>query len=161
VLNVNRKPGLLDYLSGQATREQVVQATRMPSVDFIGCGTRKMGGPELLASPAMSQLLISMRAQYSVIICDSAPLGAGVDPLVLGSLTGSLMLVLRNGVTDRELTTAKLGDLDRLPIRVLGAVLNDVKADGVYKYYSYLPGYHSEDEEDAADPGARLPAGKA
>ena len=24
-----------------------------------------------------------------------------------------------------------------------------------------LPGYHSEDEEDAKDPGARLPAGKA
>ena len=161
VLNANRKPGLIDLLSGQASQEQVIQTTRMASVDFIGCGTRKMGGPELLASPAMSQLLIGMRAQYSVIICDSAPLGAGVDPLVLGSLTGSLLLVLRNGVTDRELTTAKLGDLDRLPIRVLGAVLNDVKADGVYKYYSYLPGYHSEDEEDAADPGARLPAGKA
>ena len=158
VLNANRKPGLIDLLSGQATQEQVIQTTRMASVDFIGCGTRKMGGPELLASPAMSQLLIAMRAQYSVIICDSAPLGAGVDPLVLGSLTGSLLLVLRTGVTDRELTTAKLGDLDRLPIRVLGAVLNDVKADGVYRYYSYLPGYHSEDEEDAKDPGARLPS---
>lgn len=161
VLNANRKPGLIDLLGGQATQEQVIQTTRMASVDFIGCGTRKMGGPELLASPAMSQLLIAMRAQYSVIICDSAPLGAGVDPLVLGSLTGSLLLVLRTGVTDRELTSAKLGDLDRLPIRVLGAVLNDVKADGVYRYYSYLPGYHSGDEEDAKDPGARLPAGKA
>ena len=159
VLNANRKPGLIDLLSGQATQEQVVQTTRMASVDFIGCGTRKMGGPELLASPAMSQLIIGMRAQYSVIICDSAPLGAGVDPLVLGSLTGSMLLVLRTGVTDRELTTAKLGDLERLPIRVLGAVLNDVKAGGVYRYYSYLPGYHSEDEVE--DPGARLPAGKA
>ena len=73
MLNVNRKPGLLDYLSGQSTMEQVVQATRMPSVDFIGCGTRKIGGPELLATPAMSQLLISLRSRYSVIIMDSAP----------------------------------------------------------------------------------------
>ena len=161
VLNVNRKPGLLDFLSGQATREQVIQATRMPSVDFIGCGTRKMGGPELLASPAMSQLLIGLRSQYSVIILDSAPLGAGVDPLVLGSLTGSLLLVLRTGVTDRELAQAKLTDLDRLPIRILGAVLNDVKAEGIYKYYSYLPGYSSDDEAEA-DVGARtLTAGKS
>ncbi len=162
VLNVNRKPGLLDFLSGQATREQVVQATRMASVDFIGCGTRKMGGPELLASPAMSQLLIELRGQYGVIIIDSAPLGAGVDPLVLGSLTGSLMLVLRTGVTDRELAQAKLSDLDRLPIRILGAVLNDVKAEGAYKYYSYLPGYSSDDETEVGAAGSRtLTAGKS
>jgi len=162
VLEVNRKPGLLDYLGGQATREQVVQATRVPSVDFIGCGTRKMGGPELLASPAMSQLILGLRAQYSVIIVDSAPLGAGVDALVLGSLTGSLLLVLRTGVTDTELASAKLGDLDRLPIRVLGAVLNDVKAEGVYRYYSYLPGYSSGDEtaEESAKDRA-ITAGKA
>ncbi len=162
VLNVNRKPGLLDYLSGQATKEQVVQATRMPSVDFIGCGTRKMGGPELLASPAMSQLLIGLRSSYNVIIIDSAPLGAGVDPLVLGSLTGSLLLVLRTGVTDRELAQAKLSDLDRLPIRILGAVLNDVKAEGIYKYYSYLPGYSSDDEvESEVGATKSLPIGKA
>jgi len=158
-LGVQRKPGLLDYLSGQATRETVVQHTKVSSVDFVACGTRKMGGPELLASPAMSQLLMGLRSQYSVIIIDSAPLGAGVDPLVLGSLTGSLLLVLRTGVTDRELATAKLSDLNRLPIRVLGAVLNDVKASGVYKYYSYLPGYRSDDEEDSGKVARKLPAG--
>ncbi len=150
VLKANRKPGLIDYLGGHAEREQVIQHTSLPSVDFIGCGTRRAGGPELLASPAMSQLLISLRSQYGVIIVDSAPLGAGVDPLVLGSLTGNLLLVLRTGVTNKELTGAKLGDLDRLPIRVLGAVLNDVKPEGIYKYYSYLPGYAADDEVQAA-----------
>jgi len=160
VLNVNRKPGLLDYLGGSATREQVVQKTRISSVDFIGCGTRRMGGPELLASPAMSQLVIQLRSQYSVVIIDSAPLGAGVDPLVLGSLTGSLLLVLRTGVTDREMAAAKLDALDRLPIRILGAVLNDVKPDGVYRYYSYLSGYAAEDEIEAgAGSAGNLPAG--
>ncbi len=161
VLNVNRKPGLLDYLGGSATREQVVQKTRIAAVDFIGCGTRRMGGPELLASPAMSQLVIQLRSQYSVVIIDSAPLGAGVDPLVLGSLTGSLLLVLRTGVTDREMAAAKLDALDRLPIRILGAVLNDVKPDGVYRYYSYLSGYAAEDEVEAgAGSAGSLPSGK-
>jgi len=102
-----------------------------------------------------------MRSQYNVIIVDSAPLGAGVDPLVLGSLTGSLVLVFRTGVTDRELATAKLGDLDRLAIRVLGAVLNDVKASGMYKYYSYLPGYSADDEQDANAVPRTIQAGKS
>jgi Mrp family chromosome partitioning ATPase len=111
----------------------------------------------------MSQLLISLRARYNAIIVDCAPLGAGVDPLVLGSLTGSLVIVLRTGVTDRELALAKLADVGRLPIRVLGAVLNDVRTEsGYYRYYSYLPGYQSGDEdgEDKAR-ARRLPAGKS
>jgi capsular exopolysaccharide synthesis family protein len=148
VLNVNRKPGLIDYLCGQSPRDAIIQPTRVANVDFLGCGTRKLGGPELLASQAMSQLLIALRGSYSVIILDCAPLGAGVDPLVLGSLTGNLLLVLRTGVTDREFAAAKMENIDRLPIRVLGAVLNDVRPEGLYRYYSYLPGYASEDEQE-------------
>jgi tyrosine-protein kinase Etk/Wzc len=150
VMSAHRKPGLIDFLSGQAAKEQVVQTTAVQGVDFIGCGTRRLAGPELLASPAMSQLLIGLRTQYAVILLDCAPLGAGVDPLVLGSMTGSLMLVLRTGVTDRELAMAKLEAVSRLPIRVLGAVMNDVRPEGAYRsqYYSYgyLSGYEAAEE---------------
>ena len=153
VLKLNRKPGLIDYLSGHAARGEIMQATGIASLDFIGSGTRKTGGPELLASGMMSQLLVSLRSSYSVIIVDSPPLGAGVDPLVLATLTGSLLLVFRSGVTDREMATVKLDHIGRLPIRILGAILNDVKDDAVYKYYYssyYLPGYESRDEREAA-----------
>jgi len=150
VLNLQRKPGLLDHLSGRATREEIVQRAPNSSVDFIGSGTRKSGGPELLASSTMSHLLTGLRSAYSVIIVDSPPLGAGVDALMLGTLAGSIMLVLRTGVTDRELAQVKLDHLYRLPIRLLGAVLNDVRADAAYRYYYssyYLPGYESKDED--------------
>jgi tyrosine-protein kinase Etk/Wzc len=100
----------------------------------------------------MAQLVGSLRTEYQAIIIDSPPLGAGVDPLLLASLTGSMVMVLRTGVTDREFAESRLSDLHRLPIRVLGAVLNDVKAEGIYRYYSYLPGYRAEDEETEDDP---------
>jgi Mrp family chromosome partitioning ATPase len=132
--------------------------------DFIGCGTRSGGGPELLASAAMAQLLVQLRQRYTAIIIDSPPLGAGVDPLVLASLCGSMVLVLRNGVSDRELAGSKLEDLQRLPIRLLGAVLNDVKTEGAYRYYSYLPGYHAEDEatsEPASPPRRKSLLGRS
>lgn len=145
-LGVSRKPGLLDYLSGESTREQVVHRIEERNIDFIPCGTRKSSAPELLATSAMNQLMMALRTEYGAIIIDSPPLGAGVDPLILASLSGSLVLVLRTGVTDRELASARLDDLARLPIRVLGAVLNDVKAGGLYRHYSYLPGYRAEDE---------------
>jgi capsular exopolysaccharide synthesis family protein len=155
-LDVSRKPGLMDYLHGVATREEVVHHIAVRNIDFIPCGTRMSSAPELLATSTMNQLVMALRTEYQAIIIDSPPLGAGVDPLILASLCGSLVLVLRTGVTDRELAGARLDDLARLPIRVLGAVLNDVKQGGLYRHYSYLPGYRSEDEV-IGDPEVVIP----
>ena len=159
LMNVTRKPGLTDFLAGEATRDKIIHKTNYPFLSVLACGTRRRNGPELLGSPAMSQLLASLRSSYDVIIVDSPPLGAGVDPFVLGTLTGHVMLVLRTGVTDREFTEAKLDMLDRLPLRVLGAVLNDVRqgdAYGYYAYYTYLPGYEATDEKEG-EPARQLP----
>jgi succinoglycan biosynthesis transport protein ExoP len=162
LLGVSRKPGLTDFLKGQVSRDDVVQRTRYASLHFVGGGTRMANAPELLASTALSQLLLSLRGAYDVILLDSPPLGAGVDPFVLGTATGNLLLVLRTGVTDRELAEAKLDMLDRLPIRILGAILNDVQPTGHYRYYGYhyyTDGYEPRDEaaEQAAEQAA-LPA---
>lgn len=97
----------------------------------------------------MQHLMAEMKTRFNVIIVDSPPLGAGIDPFVLGTSTGNLLLVFRSGETDRQMAEAKLKLLERLPVRVLGAVLNDISADGVYRYYSYLYGYSSEDDQAA------------
>ncbi len=146
MFDITRVPGLTDYLAGQAPREQIIHRTAYPALDVIGCGSRMKGGPELLGSPAMSRLLLDLRSQYSVILIDSPPLAAGVDPFALGTLAGSMLLVVRAGNTNRELAGAKLNHVDRLPIRMLGAVLNDVPDQGVYRYYSYISGYEAQDE---------------
>jgi succinoglycan biosynthesis transport protein ExoP len=154
-----RQPGLADFLREDAAREQIVQATSYPWLSFIGCGTRSQRAPELLGSPAMGALITSLRPDYDVILIDSPPLGAGVDPFILGTATGNVLLVLRTGYSHREMTGAKLEVLDRLPIRTLGAVLNDVPrgvGTNYYAYYSYhLPGYEAVEEEDGRGAAAR------
>jgi capsular exopolysaccharide synthesis family protein len=147
VFALSGKPGLTDFLSGSATLEEVIRSTSFPSLDLLPCGTRLHEAPELLGSTAMGELMQALRSRYDVIIVDSAPLGAGVDPFVLGTRTGNVLLVLRTGYTDREFTEAKLELLDRLPLRILGAVLNAVPPHGVYRYYAYLPGYEAMEEE--------------
>ena len=142
-----RRPGLLDYLSGAVKREEIFQPTSHVRLTLIPCGVRLHHGPELLGSARMAELLSTLKNQYEVILIDSPPLGAGVDPFVLGTHTGNLLLVLRSGETDRQMAEAKLRILDRLPVRMLGAVLNHIDAGhGAYRYYSYSYGYASEDE---------------
>jgi tyrosine-protein kinase Etk/Wzc len=150
VLNTARKPGLTDFLAGEARQEAIAQATAYPGLTFIGSGARRDRGPELLGSADMARFVTGLRASYDVVLVDSAPLAAGVDPFALGMLTGNLLLVLRTGVTDRQFAETKLDMLARLPIRVLGTVVNDVRPGPDYRNYSYyLVGYESE--EEAAD----------
>ena len=152
VLNRHRRPGLTEILAGVVPLEQAVQGTSTRNLSFISCGARSHAGPALLSSAAMVQLVGQLRGQFGAIIVDSAPLGAGADGFALGTATGSLLIVLRTGVSDRELAEAKLGILQHLPINVLGAILNDVRPGGAYRYYSYyLEGYGTRDELDAAD----------
>jgi tyrosine-protein kinase Etk/Wzc len=152
-LAARRRPGLTDCLRDEVSLEAIVQETAYPSLTLIGCGTRAHNAPELLSSQAMAQLIQRLRPNYDVILIDSPPLAGGVDPFILGTLTGSLLLVLRTGHSHRDVMAAKLEMLHRLPVRLLGAVLNDVPPQAAYRYYSYyLPGYEAVDEQAAGQP---------
>ena len=149
LFNTARKPGLTDFLLGSVPRDIIIQATAYPSLAFIGSGTRHHVSPELLGMPSLVQLLAGLRGNYDVILIDSPPLGVAVDPYVLGTASGNMLLVVRTGATDREVMRSKLGVLDRLPLRVVGAVLNDVPARGLYyRHYGYLSGYSTEEESE-------------
>src|SRR2546425_9662446 len=156
VLNAARTPGLTNWLTAGPAPEAIVQATPYPRLSFIGCGARTPFGPELLGSAEMARLFAALRPRYEVILVDSPPLSVGVDPYILGTLTGNLVLVLRSGGTNRELAGAKLDAVDRLPIRLLGAVLNDIRPDGAYRHYSYFPEGYELREEEAAGQRKRI-----
>src|SRR5256712_2429542 len=150
-LNARRQPGLTDYLRGEVPLQPILQVTPHRALTLIGCGTRVHNAPELLGSRTMAELINRMRGSYDVLVIDSPPLGAGVDPVILGMLVTNLLLVVRTGYSHRDGMAAKLEALQRLPVRLLGAVLNDVPAGAGYPYYYsysyYMPGYEAVDED--------------
>lgn len=147
-LGVSRTPGLSDLLARQMSLRDVVQQTDVPLVSLIGSGTRMHVGPELLGSSAMAAHLHELKRNFDVIVIDSPPLGAGVDPYVLSALSGNLLMVVRTGNTNRAFAEAKLKLFERLPVRMLGAVMNGIPTNQrVYRYYAYLPDYGVQDEQ--------------
>jgi capsular exopolysaccharide synthesis family protein len=145
----SRQPGLTDFLMGDAALDAVLQPTQIAKLDLIASGLRTVAAPELLGSPAMTHLMGELRSRYDVIICDSPPLGAGIDAVLLAAVTGSLLVVVRSGVSEREVAESRLDVISRLPVRVLGAVLNDVPDSSIYSYYSHyhMDGYEVIDEK--------------
>jgi capsular exopolysaccharide synthesis family protein len=149
ILGRDRKPGLTDFLMN-GRNHQFIQETDNPRLHFVGFGTRSTSAPELLNSSNMQSFLAGLKRRYEVILFDCPPMAAGSDAFVLGAHTGSVLTVLRSGSTNKELAAAKMDSFLRLPVRLLGAVLNDFTpqiGQGYYRYYSnYLPGYETSDE---------------
>ncbi|HET9949775.1 MAG TPA: polysaccharide biosynthesis tyrosine autokinase, partial [Longimicrobiales bacterium] len=160
LLGLQQSPGLVDYLKERSGQE-IIQKTEHANLDFIGCGSRGTSTPELLASSRMAYFVGTLKRSYDVIIVDTPPLAAGGDAVILSTLTGNLAVVIRTGTTEKQLAQAKLDQLSRLPVRILGAILNDVDpSDAYYYYYSaYLPGYEPMPEEEGED-GVQLISGE-
>jgi capsular exopolysaccharide synthesis family protein len=127
-------PGLVEYLSNGTGVDAVVKSTSSENLFLLPRGTRASRAPELLVSDKMSALIEMARQKFDVVIIDSPPFIAGVDAYALGAAAGNVLIVLRQGVSDRKLAAAKLAVLDRLPIRILGAVINGIPSGGMYRY---------------------------
>ena len=141
-------PGLTDVVAGRVDLAGALRQTSYPGLTFLSSGTRMQRAPERLLSQNMRDLMNKLRSMYDIVIVDSPPLGAGADPLVLGTLTENLLIVMRTGQSDLNMASTKLEVLNALPVRVIGAVLNDVRSSGVYRYYMYSTAeYELVDEE--------------
>ncbi|MEO7770179.1 MAG: polysaccharide biosynthesis tyrosine autokinase [Gemmatimonadaceae bacterium] len=152
MFGLTRTAGLTDFLVGDVDQRAIVHSTGHDNLFLVPTGTLRRRSPELLTSPAMTRLVADFKAQYDVLIFDTPPLAAGIDGYAIAAATGSLLVVLRIGQTERRMAAQKLLLVDRLPINLIGSVLNAAPAGGEYEYYGYVPGYGTEDLE----PGQRV-----
>ena len=143
-------PGLTEYLSHAVSLTTVIRATPHERLSILSRGEKQKNSPELLTSPALPALAAELRQRFDVVVFDTPPLAAGIDAFAVATAAQNLMLVLRIGRTDRRMASAKLELVDRLPVRVLGAVLNGVELRGEFEYYRYSEGYGVTDETSTA-----------
>jgi polysaccharide biosynthesis transport protein len=137
--------GLTEYLFGEANLEQVLVPTGHDKLTLIACGRRHHRSPEFLTSPRLQALVKELGETFDVAIFDTPPLAAGIDGYALSAAAGNLLMVVRIGQTERRLAAAKLSLADRLPINIVGTVLNSVELNGEFQYYGYASGYGVEE----------------
>jgi len=133
--------GLTEYLTGLIDEANIARKTRYEHLSLVTCGARHPRSPELLATPRLKRLVEFLSRSFDVVIFDTPPLAAGIDGYAISAATGRVLLVLRMGQTERRLASSKLAILDRLPVDIIGAVLNAAPSTGEFNYYTYARGY--------------------
>jgi len=145
MFNLDRSPGLTDYLMERATLDEIRQHTGVENLTLIARGAPGGFNADLLEGARMRAMLTQMREEYDVIVVDGPPLAAGADVLLLGAFVDKVVLVVRAGTTTEDLAKAKLEALGNVDLPIVGAVLNALpKSAPEYEYYVH---YYYADAE--------------
>jgi Mrp family chromosome partitioning ATPase len=115
-----------------------VRPTDTAGLYFTSRGPYSEEVPEYLDGEGLPAFLAQLKRKFKVILIDTPPLSAGVDAVLIGAHADAVLAILRAGRTDLDLARAKLESYAQmLGVPIVGAVLNDVEAEGPYRYYTY------------------------
>lgn len=139
--------GLSQYLTGQATREEVTFSTQYPGMDIIFAGYFPPNPVELLDTERFRALLSEVRGEYDYVLVDNAPIAAVVDATIVARSCDGILLVVGANRTSRRLLRDCLVQIRRSGCRVLGAVMNCVQRSHMPAYYRKRSYYHENGEQ--------------
>jgi polysaccharide biosynthesis transport protein len=132
---VNNSVGLSDVLQHNAQfAESVIEVA--PGLELLPAGTLHTNPNLLFSSPAMVELIVQWFTLYDLVILDSSALTQAADTTLLAKMADGLLLVVHPQVAEVADLKHAQDLLNRSQQRVLGMVLNGVKA---HEHYEFAP----------------------
>jgi len=167
VFGLHREPGLTNFLLGSASFSEIIRGTTdillgamdpkvisktwgIENLHIITSGPLPPNPTELFNSKRFLEFLEIAKKNYEVLLFDSAPVLPVADSSILSPKLDGVVLVYKVGVTARgALKRAKI-QIEQARGKVIGVVLNDIRATELMDtgyYYYYYHRYYSEEEK--------------
>jgi len=147
LFDIDRAPGLSDFLKGDAGLDGVLRKSFMENLSILTCGSKVSNPSELIgaAFERINELVERCREEFDLVIVDTPPMTLS-DPYLLAKMCGgTVLLVVRSGSTNKEMVRRVIAKLHSVDAQVGGTVLNqfDIKKQGYYGYgYGYYDYYY-------------------
>ncbi|MBI4223420.1 MAG: AAA family ATPase [Deltaproteobacteria bacterium] len=167
ILGINKDPGLVDvltkdmpwqeairsttdFLLGEINPDRFMQTMGIDNFFLLPSGRLPINPAEVLATKSLDKLLHELRAHFDFVIVDTPPILPVADPSEIASRVDGVIIVYQVGRTARgALKRAKM-QLANTGAKVLGVVLNNIKAAEMRMaptYYYYYKEYYGPDEK--------------
>ncbi len=162
IFGIQKSPGLSEVLIGKLPVEeaintftdmllaglefdQVIQSRGIENINILTSGGHTPNPAELLNFPEMSELIQKLKQQFDIVFFDTPPVLPVADASILSTKTDGVILVYQAGKTPRQALIRAKAQLENVKARILGIVINNVKAEYIhdissyqqYQYYSY------------------------
>ncbi len=109
--------------------------TDIEGLQVLPSGPLPPNPADILSSQRMSALIGVLKARANYVLFDAPPVLAATDAALLGAKLDGVLLVVRAGHTRREHTVRAREALERVHVRILGAVLSNAPKESVGSEY--------------------------
>jgi len=134
-MQVQKSPGLVDYLFNKAALEEIIRKSKVNNLSYITSGTIPPDPAQVLESKAMKSFLEEMKSKFDAVIIDSAPIISVIDSEIISRITDGTILVVSADKTEIELMTDAVKLIKNDKAAFLGTVLNNFRYKNGYGYY--------------------------
>lgn len=137
-LSLFDKKGISNYIIGEACKEELaVQVKDTPNLYIVPAGPIPPNPTELMLDEKLGELFSYLKANFDIIIIDSAPMGLVSDAKVLSRFADAIIFLVRQRFTPKK----QLEFINELYVKNtfshLTLFVNDVKLTGANSYYRY------------------------
>lgn len=130
---LGRNPGLCECLEHERPLVKCIYRLEGPRLWILPSGSASSNALELLQSARLSALMEQLTAWFDWVIIDSPPVLPMADTSVWARLADGILLVTRQGVTDKRQLKRGLEALETK--KLIGAILNGSNDIDQHDYY--------------------------
>ena len=94
IFKARNSGGLSGYLTGKVDLEEAIQKTSINNIWTLPSGPIPPNPTELLNSDKMKIVLSEVKDGFDVILLDTPPILAVIDPIIISSITDSIVIVV-------------------------------------------------------------------
>ncbi|HEU5167813.1 MAG TPA: polysaccharide biosynthesis tyrosine autokinase [Chitinophagaceae bacterium] len=137
-MKLGSKQGITNFLVGKAQMTDLpIKIPGYENLYGISCGPVPPNPAELLLDSRVEEMFEWLKANFDVILVDTAPVGMVSDAMTLGKFADTTLYIVRQGHTYKKQISLidEFYHENRLP--KISIVINDVKLKPGYGYYGY------------------------
>lgn len=130
-------PGLLEYLSGSASLEDVIRPTSVPGLSFVPAGPPREGSVTGLLERERGRAFVDELASFAdLVILDCPPVGPRSDAVLFAASADAVVFVVDLQHSPERVVDAAVSRLRSAGGNLIGAVINrDPEASNAAYYY--------------------------
>ena len=140
VFGLRNKIGITDVLARERTLEEVWKEP-VEGLKVVCVGPIPPNPADTIGSLRFAELLASVREEFDYVLLDASPIGIVSDPAILATQGDGVLLIVDAQQTRKGAVRQAVRSLKAVDARVLGTVMNNVKATEGGRYYGYTYKY--------------------
>jgi tyrosine-protein kinase Etk/Wzc len=143
MFGLNDEYGLSQVISGEVKLTDCIHSEVIKNLDIVPSGQPAPNPADLLLSKNFNDILVSMSQSYDFVIIDSPPVLALADAMIIGQMSGTTLLVVRDNENTLREIVQSIKRLRQANVNLVGAVYNGIRLTqsgygyGYTQYYGY------------------------